>query len=181
MAVTGAVEADGAAIRPAMLFNVGDWLVHPSHGVGQVVRLERKQFAQAAQLYYEVVISQGTLWVPAETPPAGLRGVTAKGDLPRYRTLLKGSPGLLSKDHHQRRSELQERLKQGTFQVKCEVVRDLTAYGWPRQLGEADTALLRRARESLCQEWAAAEAVTVADATQEVEALLREARQVYHK
>jgi len=165
-----------------MPFNIGDWVVHPLHGMGHVIGLKRQQFDQAAaQLYYEVAIPHGTVWVPVETPPAGLRGVTTKGDLPRYRSVLKSSPGLLDKDYHQRRGELRERLKLGTFQVKCEVVRDLTAYGWPRRLGEVDAALLRQARDSLCQEWAAAEAVTVAEATQEVEELLREARQVHQK
>jgi CarD family transcriptional regulator len=164
-----------------MPYNIGDWVVHPMHGVGQVMGLERRQFAQAAQLYYEIAIARGTLWVAANTPLAGLRGVTAKGDLPHYRTVLKGSPGPLDKNYHQRRDELRERLKAGTFQVKCEVVRDLTAYGWPRRLGEVDSALLRQARESLCQEWAASEAVTVAEATHEVEALLHEAQQGYQK
>ena len=162
-----------------MRFNVGDWVVHPLHGLGQIIGLERQQFAQAAQLYYEIALAKGTLWVAAATPLAGLRGVTAKGDLPGYRALLKSSPGPLDKDYRQRRGELQERLKLGTFQVKCEVVRDLTAYGWPKRLGEVDAALLRRARDSLCQEWAAAEMVTLAEATQEVEALLREARQAH--
>jgi RNA polymerase-interacting CarD/CdnL/TRCF family regulator len=163
-------------------YSIGEWVVHPLHGLGQVMGLGRQQFAQTpAQSYYEIAIRRGTIWVAADTPLAGLRGVTAKGDLPRYRTVLKSSPGLLDKHYHQRRGELQERLKQGTFQVKCEVVRDLTAYGWPRRLGEVDSAMLRRARESLCQEWAAAEAVTVAEATQEVEALLHEAQQVYQK
>ena len=164
-----------------MLFNVGDWVVHPLHGVGQVISLERKQLAKEAQLYYEIAIFKGTLWVPVDMPLVGLRGVTTKGDLPRYRRVLKSSPGLLNKDYHQRRGELQERLRQGTFQGKCEVVRDLTAYGWPKRLSEVDAALLRRARDSLCQEWATAEAVTVVEATQEVEALLQEAQQVYQK
>jgi CarD family transcriptional regulator len=164
-----------------MLFNVGDWVVHPLHGVGQVIGVERKPLAQEAQLYYEIAIVKGTLWVAVEMPPAGLRGVTTKGDLPRYRTVLKSAPGLLNKDYHQRRGELQERLRQGTFQGKCEVVRDLTAYGWLKGLSEVDAGLLRRAHDSLCQEWATAEAVTVVEAAQEVEALLREARQVYQK
>jgi RNA polymerase-interacting CarD/CdnL/TRCF family regulator len=149
-----------------MLFNVGDWVVHPLHGVGQVIGVERKPLAQEAQLYYEIAIVKGTLWVAVEMPPAGLRGVTTKGDLPRYRTVLKSAPGLLNKDYHQRRGE---------------VVRDLTAYGWLKGLSEVDAGLLRRAHDSLCQEWATAEAVTVVEAAQEVEALLREARQVYQK
>lgn len=176
-----AANAASKAAKAAKFFGVGDWVVHPLHGVGQVISLERKQFAQAAQLYYEVSITKGTLWVAAETQLAGLRGVTDKGELPRYRTVLMSSPGTLNKDYHHRRIEVQERLKEGTFQVKCEVVRDLSAYGWPRRLGEVDAALLRRARDSLCQEWAASAAVTLAEATHEVETLLREAREVNQK
>ncbi len=164
-----------------MPFNVGDWVVHPLHGVGQVIRLERKQLAQAAQLYYEIALAQGTLWAEVEAPPAGLRRLTAKDDLPRYRTVLLSPPTPLSKDYHLRREELRTRLKQGTFQVKCEVVRDLTAHGWQKRLSDIDAALLRSARDGLCQEWAGAEAVTVAEATVEVDALLREARHVHHK
>jgi RNA polymerase-interacting CarD/CdnL/TRCF family regulator len=119
--------------------------------------------------------------VQADSPSAELRQLTAKGDLPYYRTVLLSSPMPLNTDYHQRREELRQRLKAGTFQVKCEVVRDLTAHGWQKRLGEIDAALLRNARDGLCQEWAEAEAVTVAEATQEVDTLLREMRQVYHK
>jgi CarD family transcriptional regulator len=163
-----------------MPFNIGDWVVHPMHGVGQVTGLERKRFAQAAQLYYEIAIAKGTLWVEVERPPAGLRRLTAKDDLPRYRTVLLSSPVPLDKDYHVRREELRGRLKLGTFQVKCEVVRDLTAHGWQKRLSEIDAALLRSAHDGLCQEWAGAEAVTVAEATLEVDALLSEARHVHH-
>jgi CarD family transcriptional regulator len=164
-----------------MSFNIGDWVVHPQHGMGQVTGLERKEFAQAAQLYYEIAIAQGTVWVPVEAPPAGLRKLTAKDELPLYRTVLLSAPVPLNNDYHQRRQELRERLKQGTFQVKCEVVRDLTAHGWLKRLSEIDASLLRSARDALCQEWAEAEAITMAEAIVEVDALLREARQVYHK
>jgi CarD family transcriptional regulator len=182
--VIGAVRgvAAGAAFSPAMLFNVGDWVVHPLHGVGQVVRLEQKDFGTSpGQLYYEIAIPQGTLWVMAESPPAGLRELTAKTDLPRYRAVLQSAPTPLNKDYHQRRGELRERLKDGTFQVRCEVVRDLTAYGWRKQLSEPDATLLRTARDGLCQEWARAEAVTVAEALHEVEALLGVAKQKYRQ
>jgi CarD family transcriptional regulator len=162
-----------------MPFNIGEWVVHPMHGVGKVTRLELKQFAQAAQLYYEIAIAKGTLWVEVETPPVGLRRLTAKDELPRYRTVLLSSPTPLNKDYHQRREELRGRLKSGTFQVKCEVVGDLTPHGWQKRLSEVDAALLRSARDGLCQEWAEAEAVTMAEAITEVENLLREARQVY--
>jgi len=185
---TGAVAAAASAVSNlgvsgrAMTFKVGDWVVHPLHGVGQVINREHKQFAATPdQDYYEIAITQGTLWVQVDAPPAGLRGLTAKGDLPQYRALLQSSPMPLNKDYHQRRGELRERLKAGTFQVKCEVVRDLTAYGWQKRLSEPDAALLRSARDGLCREWAEAEAVTMAQALHEIEELLREARQIHTK
>ena len=184
MGTTGGavVAAAGVVFSRTMPFKVGDWVAHPLHGVGQVVKLERKDFGTPPdQLYYEIAIAQGTLWVKAETPPEGLRELTSKADLPRYRGVLQSEPVLLDKDYHQRRGELRERLKDGTFQARCEVVRDLTAHGWHKPLSEPDATLLRTTRDSLCQEWARAEAVTVARAAEEVEALLGAARQKYRK
>ena len=38
-----------------MRFRANDWLVHPQHGVGQVVRLEIRQFGPGTSLeYYEI-------------------------------------------------------------------------------------------------------------------------------
>ena len=163
-----------------MAFKVGDWVVHPQHGLGQVTRLETKQFGSGeAQKYYEIALPKSTLWVPVESPLIGLRPLTAKNDLSRYRGLLKGPPVPLSQDHHQRRGELMGRLKPGTFLVKCEVVRDLTAQSWRKRLSEVEATLLRNTRDGLCQEWAVSEGVSVSDATQEVETLLREAKQAY--
>ena len=163
-----------------MTFNVGDWVVHPLHGVGRVIGLGHKQFTSApGQDYYEITISQGTVWVQVNAPSGGLRGLTAKGDLPRYRALLQSSPTPLDKDYHKRRGDLRERLKAGTFEAECEVVRDLTAYGWEKRLSEPDAALLRSVRDVLCREWAEAQAVTVAEATHEIEELLRAARKLH--
>ena len=162
-----------------MTFHIGDWVVHPLHGVGQVINLERKLFAAGPdQAYYEIAIAQGTVWVLVEVP-AGLRGLTAKGDLPVYRDVLQNSPTPLNQDYHQRRDELRERLKAGTFQAQCEVVRDLTAFGRQKRLSEPEATLLRAARDGLCREWAAAAAMSLAEATHEVEELLRAARHVH--
>ena len=164
-----------------MSFQVGDLVYHPAHGVGQVMRLEERRFArEEARLYYEVLTRRNTVWVPVETYQAvGLRPVTTKRDLAGYRAVLKSRPAPLEKDHYKRHRALADRLKQGSFQAVCEVVRDLTARGWRKPLNEADSSSLRTARENLCQEWAAAAGISVVEAAQEIEALLREARQNY--
>lgn len=163
-----------------MPFQVGDVVVHPAHGVGHVVRLEEKRFSgREASLYYEIVIQKSTVWVSVESPEAlRLRPLTLKNDLARYRSVLKSRPLPLNKDHRQRHLELADRLKQGSFQVMCEVVRDLTARGWVKPLNEYDTVSLQRVRGRLCQEWAASEGMSVTDASGEVSSLLLESRKV---
>jgi CarD family transcriptional regulator len=164
-----------------MQFNVGDNVVHPAYGVGRIVKIVEKQFSEigAARLYYKIILPRSTIWIPIEAQATiGLRLVTAKRDLDQYRNLLKSRPVPLNNDHPQRRHvELDSRLKQGSFQVMCEIVRDLTAWGWRKSLGSADKATLQKTRERLQQEWATAAGVSNTEAIKEIDALLRTSRQ----
>lgn len=163
-----------------MAFKVDDWVVHPKHGVGRVVKIENRQFGSGtAQPYYEISLPNGTVWVPVEASSCGLRKLTAKDDLARYRNVLKSRPATLNADHRQRQIELTDRLRQGSLQARCEVVRDLSALGWYKPLGEGNAALLRVAHQVLYQEWAMADGVSLSEATHEVEALLQEGKSMY--
>ncbi len=161
-----------------MPFQVGDVVVHPAHGVGHIMKLDEKRFSgKAAGLYYEIAIEKSTVWVSVESPEAlRLRPLTLKNDLARYRSVLKSRPAPLNTDHRQRHLELADRLKQGSFQVMCEVVRDLTARSWHKPLNEYDTVSLQRVRGRLCQEWAASQGMSITDASGEVSSLLSESR-----
>ncbi|MEP7359103.1 MAG: CarD family transcriptional regulator [Anaerolineales bacterium] len=158
-----------------MRYKVGESIVHPSHGVGRIIGLETQTFlGNEAKLFYEVLTSKSTIWVSTEgDQAAALRSVTSKADLARYRRLLQSPPAQLDPDHRKRQLEMAGRLRDGTFSVLCEIVRDLTARGRIKPLNEADSAALRRARSSLLQEWAAAAEVTLAEATAEVDELLQ--------
>ncbi len=165
-----------------MPYNIGDLVVHPAHGVGQIVQQGLKRFAPQteASLYYEITIEKGIVWVPVEPHETnGLRPLVKPGALPQFRTILRAQPGLLNQDRRLRQLELNTRLKPGTFQAMCEVVRDLTARGWKSPLGDTDVALLRRVQDHLYQEWAMVAGVSVIEATREVQALLDESRQAH--
>ena len=165
-----------------MPFQIDDQVVHPAHGVGCIVALVTKRFSEAeARLYYEVAIKKAsTVWVPVDASTAdGLRPLTPKNELARYRGVLRSRPAPLNPDHRQRRLDLLSRMKGASFQAICEIVRDLTARGWLKALSEMDSAALRKTREGLCQEWAAVDGVSVLQATDEVVALLLEGRQTY--
>ena len=164
-----------------MEFKVGDIVVHPAHGLGHIVRLESKGLSgEELCLYYEVATAKSTVWVPVNGHDAiSLRLLTRKADLGRYRAVLNGPPAAPNKDHRQRRLELGDRMRQVPFQAVCEVVRDLTALGWHKTLNDTDSTWLRKAHGKLCQEWAAADGVSIVEAAQEVGALLKQAQQAH--
>jgi len=162
-------------------FKVGDSVIHMAYGLGKIAGLQSKQlFAGEARLYYEVVTAKNTVWVPVESATAAtLRPLTTKAELNRYAALLKSKPQPLNDDRRMRQTDLNERLKPGTFQVLCEVVRDLTALNWRKPLREADSALLRRVSETLSQEWAIVAGITPIAAGQQIDALMAEAKQIH--
>jgi RNA polymerase-interacting CarD/CdnL/TRCF family regulator len=162
-----------------MQFKIGDLVVHPVFGTGHIVEIEEKQISeQGTHLYYKVALLERTVWIPVEAHEvSGLRPATVKSELDQYRNLLKSHPSPLNINLHQRHLELTKRLKQGSFQVVCEIVRDLTASGWRMPLNATDTATLQKTRKSLHQEWAIAAGVSITEAIKEVDSLLLATRQ----
>jgi RNA polymerase-interacting CarD/CdnL/TRCF family regulator len=161
-----------------MSFQIDQRVVYPAFGLGRIAALVKKCFYEAdTQDFYEVVGEHSTVWVQVSDASArGLRRLTRRDELPRYRSMLRKAPAELSPDAHQRFRDLQAHLKRGTLQDLCEIVRDVSARGWHRPLGEYDTVGLKKSLNWLCQEWAAADGVSLAEATAEVNALLLEGR-----
>ena len=157
-----------------MQFKIGDLVVLPAYGIGQLREIEEKTFSeQGARLYYKITLLKRTIWIPVEAyAMSGLRLVTIKRDLDHYRKVLKSPPTPLKKDYRRRHQDLASRLKQGTFQIICEVVRDLTAWGWGKPLGRTDTELLKKTQQNLYQEWATAAGISTTEASEEIDSLL---------
>jgi RNA polymerase-interacting CarD/CdnL/TRCF family regulator len=107
--------------------------------------------------------------------------MTERNELPRYGGVLSGRPTPLPAEHRERRTVLVERVKEGSFLAWCEAVRDLTALGWSKPLNESDSAMLRKTRRDVCIEWAAADGVSITEATNEVETALLDGRKVHEK
>ena len=114
-----------------MEFKTGDDVVHPNFGVGNIVKMEERELATSGlRWYYVLAIGTATVWMPVQADGSTtLRAVTRKQDLEQYRTVLSGQPTLLNRDYRKRHRDLSERLTHSSFQVICEIVRDLSALG----------------------------------------------------
>ena len=166
-----------------MIFNIGDPVVHPQHGVGHVVNLEEREFEPGVtRRYYEVSIPGGsTLWVPFEPPSFGLRKLAAPSDIERCRQILVSHPAPLAGDSRSRQTDLANRLKQGTICTQCEIVRDLYAHGEHRSLYGTIAGFYRQTQNVLCLEWALVEGITLPEAVNEINTLLEKSRRALSK
>ena len=162
-----------------MVFEVGDQVVHPQHGIGRIVKLEDKEFESGVvRRYYEISMLGGsTVWAPVDVGTVGLRKPAEKSEIVRCRKILASRPAPLPEDLRTRQSNLLARLKQGTISTFCEVVRDLFAYGEHKSLYGTIAGFFRVTKDVLCQEWAMVEGITPSEAMQEIDALLEKGRE----
>jgi len=165
-----------------MPIEVGDRVIHPRHGLGQVTSLVVKQFVEGEKRpFYEISFPGSTLWVPLNLAASGIRKLSAKSEIACCRQVLKSPAKPLKHDFRLRQIELNDHLKEGTLTARCEVVRDLTAYGWYKPLSGSIAVFLQTALEILCQEWAAVEGITSAEAATEIQSLLERGKQTNDK
>jgi len=164
-----------------MTFKVGDQVIHPRHGLGQVNSLAVKEFVEGVKrLYHEISFPNSTLWVPLNSTSSGIRKLSLKSEITRGRKVLKSPAEPLNNDFRSRQVELSDHLKAGTLTAYCEVVRDLTAFGWQKPLHGSISAFLHDTLGVLYQEWAAVEEITPAEAANEIHSLLDKGKQANH-
>ena len=158
------------------MFEIGETVVHPQHGVGQIIKLEDREFERGAiRRYYEIHIPGGsTVWVPVDLSNSGLRRLAQKSELARCREILQSRPLPLTEEGRVRQSALAAHLKQGTLAAHCEVVRDLSAFVAHKPSYGTITAFLEAMLRVLCQEWSIVQEITMSEAMAEISSLLEQ-------
>jgi len=160
------------------MFEIGDTVVHPQHGVGHIVKLEDKEFQHGdIQTYYEISIPGGsTVWVPVDLSNSGLRKLANSSEIVHCRKILTSPPSPLMEDGRIRQTQLVAHLKQGTIAAQCEVVRDLSAFFAHKPTYGTIAAFLEAIQRVLCQEWSIVEGITLAEASMEINLLLEKSK-----
>jgi CarD family transcriptional regulator len=164
-----------------MEFAVGDRVVHPHHGPGEVTAVERKAFVEEAKRYYVIEIpgQELTLFVPlSRVEEVGVRPVMRPTKLSRVLDALRGTPARLPDDYKERQELVAEKLKTGRAMQIAEVVRDLTWHRERDHLTKRDAEYLERGREFLASEIAYASDIDISAASERINAALELALEV---
>ena len=106
---------------------IGDWIVHSQHGVGQIETIEEKTIGKDVEKYFRVSVPRGVYWLPINRIPDYVRSVSSKYKFRKVLKIIRDTPQDLTKNYKDRNREIAERLEGATIEVKGELIRDLDA------------------------------------------------------
>jgi CarD family transcriptional regulator len=161
-----------------MGFLVGDKVMHPNFGAGQITGEKHRELVDGFKHYYviKMVGTRATAYVPIrKMDELGVRLVMSSGKLIQVLGILRSVPSTLSNDYKERQEGVREKLETGLPVLVAQAVRDLAWHRKRRHLTQRDEALLKRGRERLAAEMALATDTDVVEAHELIYRTLRTA------
>jgi len=156
-------------------FSHGDYVVYPTHGVGQVMCIESREIAGQRLQLIVILFDQDrmTLRVPTNKAEAvGMRKLSSQATLNEALTTLKGKPRIKRTMWSRRAQEYEAKINSGDPVSIAEVVRDLRPnVGQPDQ-SFSERQIYEAAFDRLVCELAALESIDKATATEKLEEVL---------
>ncbi len=146
-------------LEPAPLvhieFEIGDSVVYPHHGAGQVLRKEMKEVLGESREYLTIKILHNdmTVMVPTENAAlAGLRRVIDEETVTKVLALLQDECSEMPKNWNRRFKHNRDKIKTGDIYELAEVVRNLAIREAEKGLSTGEKQMYTRAKKILCSE-----------------------------
>jgi CarD family transcriptional regulator len=143
-------------------FKIGDKIVYPGHGVGEISTIKSRSIAGTEQQFFEIhILETGMrIMVPVvQADTVGLRKVIDKKAIDRVYEILKDRNFKVDTQTWNRRfREYSQKIKTGSVFEIAEVLRDLSVLGSGKELSFGEKKMLDMAQNLLVSEIAIAKA-----------------------
>jgi CarD family transcriptional regulator len=156
-------------------FKTNEFIVYPSHGVGQIIAIEEQEVAGAKLELFVInfVKDKMTLRVPtAKIAAVGMRKLAEAPVIRRALETLKGRARIKRTMWSRRAQEYEAKINSGDIVAIAEVVRDLFRSEQQPEQSYSERQLYEAALDRLSREIAAVQHVTETEAVKEIEAAL---------
>ncbi|MBT2710041.1 CarD family transcriptional regulator [Cytobacillus firmus] len=137
------------------LFQIGDNIVYPMHGVGIIKTIEEKEISGEKQQYYVIKMLIGNMQVMIPTGKilsSGIRPVTDIIELKHIINIFHHGESARLLPWKQRYKVNTDKIKTGKIQECTEVVRDLMRMKKEKALNTSEKKMLDNAHEFLISE-----------------------------
>ena len=159
-------------------FTEGDYVVYPTHGVGKVTGVEKKEIAGQELTLFVIQFEKErmTLRVPvSKVKVAGLRKLSNRRVIESALKTLKGRSRVKRTMWSRRAQEYEAKINSGDPVSIAEVVRDLYRNADQPDQSYSERQMYQAALERLARELAAVEKIDHDTATEKLERLLEAA------
>ena len=151
------------------------YVVYPSHGIGQILEIEKKEIAGQMLTMYVIEFEKEKmiLRVPIEkTKEIGVRKVSTKNQLKEIYEILTGKAKIRRTMWSRRAQEYEAKINSGDIKLLTEVVRDLFRSDSQPEQSYSERQLYEAARERLSREVAVIEKTDEQKAIEKMETIL---------
>jgi CarD family transcriptional regulator len=156
-------------------FKTNEFIVYPSHGVGQIISIEEQEVAGIKLELFVInfVKDRMTLRVPtAKIATVGMRKLAEGPLVKRALETLKGRARIKRTMWSRRAQEYEAKINSGDIVAIAEVVRDLFRSETQPEQSYSERQLYEAALDRLSREISAVQHVTETEAVKEIEAAL---------
>ncbi len=157
-------------------FSVGDTVVYPSHGVGQINSIEKIQIGEVKSKCLSIIMEQDNLTVsiPIEKiSEVGLRKLSSRKNMLNALNLLKGKARVRRMMWSRKAQEYLNKINSGDPILISEVIRDLYKKNNQPEPSYSERQMFQSAIERLARELAAVEKIDHFSATEKIELILK--------
>ncbi len=136
-------------------FQIGDNVVYPHHGAGQVIKKEQKEILGEVRQYLTIKILHNdmTVMVPCENAgKAGLRRVIDEETVQKVLAVLTADVSEMPKNWNRRFKHNRDKIKTGDIYELAEVVRNLAVREQDKGLSTGEKQMYTRAKKILASE-----------------------------
>ncbi len=156
-------------------FAKGDYVVYPTHGVGQVISIENQEIGGTPLQLFVITFDRDrmTLRVPvAKATKSGLRKLSSGPVMETALSTLRGRARVKRTMWSRRALEYEAKINSGDPVSIAEVVRDLHRNASQPDQSYSERQIYESALERLAAELAAVESINTQEATQKLAKLL---------
>jgi RNA polymerase-interacting CarD/CdnL/TRCF family regulator len=162
-------------VEANMAFQIGDKVIHSTHGFAEIINVESKEVSGISSDYYVVQTRKLLLWIPLiSKSKESLRFPTSKSKFPNLVDILRSHNMPFPANRNDRKSKIHNMLTDGTTESICGLIRDLSFCRKNNKLNETETSILKSAVIRLIDEWQYSMSISQIQATGELNSLLNE-------
>ena len=161
--------------KKSIKFKIGEIVVYPKHGVGEIVNIENMEVSSIKTQFYVVKMEQAKLMIRVpldKKEEVGLRKISSKKVIAEVFEILKLKPKIRRIMWSRRAQEYDNKIFSGEPLRIAEVVRDLFRKNSQPEQSYSERQMFQVALERLAREVAAVEKTDYFNATEKIENVL---------